>query len=628
MSTLRDHLIDLLRHFDPGAVEPFFKGAAVGLMVPPPNFEAWTLRLDDDQIALLPGLKRAEIVIQAPLDAFRAGLVPGSEWDIQRDAHLVGIATPGDGALIQRVLRPFHITAHLPRLDLRRAPISTQFGLPLRYPAGENAFGSHRDDAPLPGYDAARLPALIADEHPSWVAMYDYAWQTAFSNLRQPTPESGFVARYIDTAFNDAIFLWDSCFMTMFGRYADHVFPFIRTLDNFYAKQHPDGFICREITMVEGIDRFTPHDPRSTGPNILAWTEWIHYQFSGDETRLAAVFPVLVAYHDWLRDWRTWPDGSYWTTGLASGMDNQTRVPDAQWHHRHYHWLDITLQQALDCHILREIAAVIGRPEFNARLQTEYEQLAEIVNTRMWDDASGFYYDTATDGRLSAVKSIGAYWSLLAAVAPPERAARLIAHLDDPAIFNRLHRIPAQAADSDGYEGDGPYWRGGVWPPANYMVLQGLERAGADDLAHAIARNHVEAVAHVFEQTDTLWEDYAPDHLTPGWPAAPNFVGWTGLSAINIPIEYVIGLRRAGSDRLLWDIRLTERHGVLRYPLGAGRFADLVCAARSGEGDPPRLTVRLNCALTVDTRWNGQVHTCALAPGEHTIVLKTTMNLL
>jgi len=627
METLHDLLVDLLKHFDPGAVKPFFKGAAVGLMVPPPSFEAWTLRLDGDQIALVEGLEPAEIIIQAPLSTFRAALVPGGESDIQRTAHIVGIATPGDPAVIQRVLDAFHITTHLPRLDLRRAPVSEQFGLPLRYPAGENTFGNAPGTfAPLPAYDPSRLPALIADDHPDWVAMYDYAWRTAFANLRQPAPGSGFVASYIDPAFNDAIFLWDTCFMTMFGRYADHVFPFIRALDNFYAKQHPDGFICREITMADGIDRFTPHDPRSTGPNILAWTEWIHYQFSGDADRLTRVFPVLVAYHNWLRDWRTWPDGSYWTTGLASGMDNQSRVPDAQWHHRHYCWMDTTLQQALDCLILREIAAVIGRTEFNARLQAEYDRLMEIANTRLWDEVSGFYYDVAPDGRLSPVKSIGAYWGLLAGVAPPERAARLIAHLDDPASFNRPHRIPAQSADSPGY--DGEYWRGGVWPPANYMVLQALERAGQDDLAHAIARNHVDAVAQVFAQTGTLWEDYAPEQIAPGWPAEPNFVGWTGISAINIPIEYVIGLRHAGSNRLVWDIRLTGRHGVERYPLGGGHFADLICDARPTAQTPPRLTVRLDRPLTLEIHWPGHLYMIELQSGRHSLGLIDVMKRL
>ena len=164
---------------------------------------------------------------------------------------------------------------------------------------------------------------------------------------------------------------------------------------------------------------------------------------------------------------------------------------------------------------------MIGRTEFNARLQAEYDHLMEIANTRLWDEASGCYYDVAPDGRLSPVKSIGAYWGLLAGVAPPERAARLIAHLDDPASFNRPHRIPAQSADSPGYDGED--WRGGVWPPANYMVLQALERAGQDDLAHAIAQPRRRGSAGL--QTGTLWEDYAPEQIALGWPAEPNFVG-------------------------------------------------------------------------------------------------------
>lgn len=85
--TLHDLLANLLKSFDPDAVEPFFKSAAVGLMVPPPDFEAWTLHLQDDQIALVEGLEQAEIVIQAPLDVFCAGLVPGNEWDIRADAQ-------------------------------------------------------------------------------------------------------------------------------------------------------------------------------------------------------------------------------------------------------------------------------------------------------------------------------------------------------------------------------------------------------------------------------------------------------------------------------------------------------------------------------------------------------------
>ncbi len=65
-------------------------------------------------------------------------------------------------------------------------------------------------------------------------------------------PGSGFVSPFIDAAFNQNIFLWDTCFMTMFCNYAHPYVPGICSLDNFYAKQHADGEICREINRTTG----------------------------------------------------------------------------------------------------------------------------------------------------------------------------------------------------------------------------------------------------------------------------------------------------------------------------------------------------------------------------------------
>ncbi|MCD4687279.1 MAG: hypothetical protein K8S97_15230 [Anaerolineae bacterium] len=197
-------------------------------------------------------------------------------------------------------------------------PASTEFPMPVCPPADENPFLQRRYmPTPIPVYDVALLPALITDAHPEWVGMYNHAWQIGFGNLRQPEPASGFVSNFIDTAFNKNTFMWDSCFMTMFGRYGRRVFDFMGTLDNFYAKQHHTGFICREISTYDGADFFSPFDPRGTGPNIMAWTEWVDFQQTGDVQRLRDVFPALIDYHRWRKAWRTWPDGGYWTTGLV-----------------------------------------------------------------------------------------------------------------------------------------------------------------------------------------------------------------------------------------------------------------------------------------------------------------------
>ena len=58
---------------------------------------------------------------------------------------------------------------------------------------------------------------------------------------------SGFVAPFMDAAFDGCIFMWDSCFMLMFGKDASMLFTFQETLDNFYAFQHKDGFISSEL---------------------------------------------------------------------------------------------------------------------------------------------------------------------------------------------------------------------------------------------------------------------------------------------------------------------------------------------------------------------------------------------
>jgi len=62
----------------------------------------------------------------------------------------------------------------------------------------------------------------------------------------------------------------------------------------------------------------------------------------GDRERLAKVFVPLVAYHRWMREHRTWLNGTYFTCGLGSGMDNQVCHPVKPYH---YHSLYATTLQ-------------------------------------------------------------------------------------------------------------------------------------------------------------------------------------------------------------------------------------------------------------------------------------------
>ena len=185
-----------------------------------------------------------------------------------------------------------------------------------------------------------------------------------------------------------------------------------------------------------------------------------------------------------------------------------------------------------------------------------------------------------------------------------------MAPLDDEKKFKRPHRVPSLPADHPSYSPEGNYWCGGVWPMTNYMVVRGLTKTGFDELAYDIARNHVENVAKVCEKTGTLWENYSSEKIEQGNPARPHFVGFTGIGPIAMLFEYVMGIRpEAPGKRLVWDVRLTEAHGVERYPFGPDGLMALKCAARSDATQKPQVTVESNVSVEVELRWAGKSET-------------------
>jgi hypothetical protein len=493
----------------------------------------------------------------------------------------------------------------------------------------ENALRSAPQDRSFPpSYEGTRgrLPRVTWAGHPEATAAFDKAMELLFRNLKRTTTANGFAKPYADAAFNDCLFMWDSAFMGMQFRYAAGAgFDFLGTFDTFYRKQHEDGFISREIREENGSEQFHRWDPASTGPNTLAWAEWEAYGQSGDKARLKAIWPALAGYHLWLQKHRTWPDGSYFTCGLASGMDNAPRVQpgDSAWiDNGHQVWVDATAQAALSARILVAMAREIGRSgPLVEELRQEVQRLQHYLAAHCWDAGEATFCDrrlrvaSGVDSRglpeLSSTLTIAAYWTLLAECPPPGTGAeaadnlhRFVAHLDNPAQFNRPCRPPSLAADQPGYAPDGGYWLGGVWPSTAYMVLRGLTAHGQHDCAADIGANYTASTLQAFKATGTLWENFAPEAVgAPGNPSRPDFVGWGGLGATTILLEYVFGLRPDGPTKeITWDVRLTEAFSVERYPF-AGGLLSFSCAARGGLEERPRVIITSSMPVTVRLQW-------------------------
>ena len=476
----------------------------------------------------------------------------------------------------------------------------------------ENSFlVKELDKEPLPQFEDIKdkLPKPIWDNHQTHIEAYWKAWELAFSHIKKPLENTGFVSDFIDTAFNGCIFMNDSAFMLMFGKYADRVFKFQKTLDNFYSHQHRDGFICREIDEATGMDRFSRYDPSATGPETLAWCEWEYYLNFKDKDRLSHVFSPLLAYHRWMKEHFTWRDGSYFTTGWGCFMDNIPRQPEGyhvEYGHGHMVWVDTCLQELNNCKTLLLMAKELGKAEYEAELNQEIALLEKVINEKLWDEKTGFYYDLWRDGRHNMVRHVGAFWALIAECADKNRAERMIAYLSDENEFKTPHRVPALTRSHKAYSREGGYWRGGVWAPTNYMVLKGLDKYGKYDLAHEIGAQTLDYVVDVFREHGTLFENYAPEYVNDGKPykgtwAKPDFVGWSGLFPISIMLEYVFGIKpKANENKILWCVELTEAHGVENYPFGANGELTLICKARKNKNEKPEIIFKSNIPVQLE----------------------------
>ncbi len=482
------------------------------------------------------------------------------------------------------------------------------------------------DMAKPPAFDEVKslLPIPHWPANPEAISSYWRIWELEFANLYQATADNDFVSPFIEPPFNEHIFMWDNCFITMFGRYGHRAFDFqAGALDNFYRKQHIDGFICRAISRAAGKDRFSKYDPSSTGPNLMPWAEWEHFLNFGDTTRLKEVFPPLLAYYQWFRTHRTWPDGSYFSSGWGCGMDNQPRLPEGEGFDPRFStgfmaWIDINLQQILAGKILIKMADILGREDDAKDIAAEMESLTAYVTENMWDAESAFFYDRYRNGTLNGVKSIAAFWSLLAGVVPPEDTDRFIRHLENPDEFARVHRVATLSADAPGFDPGGGYWRGAVWAPTNYMVLKGLTKYGRDSLAFEIALNHLTNVAKVFTETGAFYENYSPDAVR--GVAMKNFIGWNGVIPITNMFEYVFGLRPdVPQNTLIIDVRLTDEYGVKQYPFGRTGLLDISCEKRKKDTDKPIITIQANEPVTIVVKWNGGERVNNIKPGKTTL---------
>jgi len=478
-------------------------------------------------------------------------------------------------------------------------------------------------EEPLPTFEGSKgmLPRPVLDGSPGLVELYWTCWRMAFDHLKRPTPENGFVSNYLDEAFNPNIFQWDTIFMVMFARYGHHLFPAVQSLDNFYAKQHKNGFICREIWETDGRDHFREFRNESVNPPLFSWAEMESFRLSGDKRRLADVALVLEKYTAWLetaRKKKRTAHGLYWNNGLGSGMDNTPRKGSG--------WVDMSSQMVMQYRDLGRIHEVLGDSKRAESFSARAAEIGKRINRWMWNEEDGLYYDVDNRGEQVKWKTAASFWPMLAGVTSPGQEERLIANLKDPDAFWRMNVFPTLAADQEHYDPTGRYWKGGVWAPTNYMIVRGLAMNGHHKFAAEAAGRYVGEIHRVYEKTGTVWELYAPDIARPGTgsqgesglhQARPDFVGWTGCGPIAMLIENMIGIDAdAMSGTITWRLGRSDRFGIEDLWFG-GRTVSLVCEERASAASPATLRVSCDKAFKLVLVRDGIERSFDLSAGDH-----------
>ncbi len=471
-------------------------------------------------------------------------------------------------------------------------------------------------NVPLPTFEGSKsqIPVPILEDNKDWIDMYWFCWEEAFKKLKKPPEGSPLVADFIDEAFSDYVYQWDTHFMILFWKYLHHVFPSIQSHDNFYRFQHPNGYICREISEIDGGEYYYEGKYNSCNPPLYPWVEWEYYKITGDYSRFATILPALEKYAEWINIGRHKSGTAhdlYWNSPLGSGMDNVPRSGSG--------WICMSSQMTLYYHYMSKICEKTGQIEKANKYAHKSNEVSEKINFWLWNHKDGMYYDVDDQGNQVKIKTIASFWPMLAGICSSEQADKLTENLMDSTTFWRTIPFPTLSADHHFYDPMGNYWIGGVWSLVNYMVIKGLEKYNKDEFAYQATKKYLDGMYAVFNKTNTVWENYAPDSLSQGNHAKPDFVGFTGIGPTAMLIENIIGIRLdAINNTVNWYIQRTDKHGIENIVMEENTIT-LICQRREFTSDEIFLEVTAEKPFQLKVHKNDSISVFQIETGKNKI---------
>lgn len=424
------------------------------------------------------------------------------------------------------------------------------------------------------------IPVPVFPKSPEYNELYYKAWELARKHVKHIAgmPQDP----YMDEAFCDTqVWIWDTCFMSLFCKYAQDVFPGKETFKNFYEVLY-NGKVLPAVIPTENGPAWTgaiAGKPKNIdvhiadNPPLFAWAEYENALIHGNESYIRTLLydkRYLQRHYEWLENlkekltvtgvrcptcWMKTECGYKWEGG-CSGMDNTPRGRRGKraWKYRPNNpdmlWIDAICQQALSAKCISGLFDIIGDNENAAIWEKEYFDKKDIVNNFYWDKKDGFYYDIDFKTHdFYKIATIASYWTLTAGIADAEQAEEMVKLVSDPKYFGGEVPLVSLARKDADFSERGKYWRGSVWLPTAYAALKGLVKYGFYKEAHSAAVKILDLMSATYKgyAPHTIWECYSPTERKPATQVdnktmvRPDFCGWSALGPISMYIEFVLG---------------------------------------------------------------------------------------
>ena len=128
------------------------------------------------------------------------------------------------------------------------------------------------------------LPIPICEDHPEYGEFYEKAWELARDHVKEidGMPQNP----YMDEAFcATQLWIWDTCFMSLFCKFAGEVFPGVESFQNFYSVLYEGKLLPKALSAdLVSVSGHKIHAPKGVGALIV----------SPDALRRRDLAPVLL----------------------------------------------------------------------------------------------------------------------------------------------------------------------------------------------------------------------------------------------------------------------------------------------------------------------------------------------